>query len=45
MADDTEKVITVHSGGDGPKVEIAQGGSMLPPEASATPEGSSSEQQ
>jgi len=38
VVDDSEKVITVHSGGDGPKVEIAQGGSMLPPEASATPE-------
>jgi small subunit ribosomal protein S2 len=33
-----EKVITIMSGGDGPKVEIAQGGSQLPPEASATPE-------
>jgi small subunit ribosomal protein S2 len=34
----TEKVITVRSGGDGPKVEIAQGGSQLTPEASATPD-------
>jgi small subunit ribosomal protein S2 len=34
----TEKVITVMSGGDGPKVEIAQGGSQLTPEASATPD-------
>ncbi len=33
-----EKVITVVSGGDGPKVEIAQGGSQLTPEASATPD-------
>ena len=33
-----EQVIHVTSGGDGPKVEIATGGSMLVPEASATPE-------
>jgi small subunit ribosomal protein S2 len=33
-----EKVITVVSGGDGPRVEIAQGGSQLTPEASATPD-------
>jgi len=33
-----EKVITIVSGGDGPKVEIAQGGSQLTPEASATPD-------
>jgi small subunit ribosomal protein S2 len=33
-----EQVIHVSSGGDGPKVEIAQGGSQLEPEASATPE-------
>ncbi len=32
------KVITVMSGGDGPQVEIAQGGSQLTPEASATPD-------
>jgi len=33
-----EKVITIVSGGDGPKVEMAQGGSQLiTPEASATP--------
>jgi small subunit ribosomal protein S2 len=40
-ADDVEvkeQVIHVSSGGDGPKVEIAQGGSQLVPEASATPE-------
>jgi small subunit ribosomal protein S2 len=35
---EVEKVITIVSGGDGPKVEIAQGGSHLPPEASATPD-------
>ena len=33
-----EHVINVSSGGDGPKVEMAQGGSQLVPEASATPE-------
>jgi small subunit ribosomal protein S2 len=33
-----EHVIHVASGGDGPKVEIAQGGSQLTPEASATPD-------
>lgn len=35
-----EQVIVVASGGDGPRVEIAQGGSQLTPapEASATPE-------
>jgi small subunit ribosomal protein S2 len=35
-----EQVIVVSSGGDGPRVEIAQGGSQLTPapEASATPE-------
>ena len=33
-----QEVIHVSSGGDGPKVEIAQGGSQLVPEASATPE-------
>ena len=34
-----DQVIVVSSGGDGPKVEIAQGGSQLVPEASATPDG------
>jgi len=33
-----EEVIHVTSGGDGPMVEIAQGGTHLPPEASASPE-------
>ena len=33
-----ERVIHVSSGGDGPRVEIAQGGSQLVPEASATPD-------
>lgn len=33
-----QRIITVQSGGDGPRVEIAQGGSQLTPEASATPE-------
>ena len=33
-----EHVIHISSGGDGPKVEMAQGGSQLVPEASATPE-------
>jgi small subunit ribosomal protein S2 len=33
-----EHVIHVASGGDGPRVEIAQGGSQLTPEASATPD-------
>ena len=33
-----ERVIHVSSGGDGPRVEIAQGGSQLTPEASATPD-------
>jgi small subunit ribosomal protein S2 len=33
-----ETVIHVSSGGDGPTVEIATGGSQLTPEASATPE-------
>jgi len=33
-----EQVMHVTSGGDGPKVEIAQGGTNLPPEASASPE-------
>jgi len=33
-----EQVIHVTSGGDGPMVEIAQGGTHLPPEASASPE-------
>ena len=33
-----EHVIHVTSGGDGPRVEIAQGGSQLTPEASATPD-------
>ncbi len=33
-----EQVIHISSGGDGPMVEIAQGGSQLVPEASATPE-------
>ena len=33
-----EQVIHVTSGGDGPKVEIAQGGSQLTPEASASPD-------
>lgn len=35
----TEQVIHVTSGGDGPVVEIAQGGSSLTPEASANPDG------
>jgi small subunit ribosomal protein S2 len=34
-----EQVIHVTSGGDGPMVEIASGGSQLTPEASATPDG------
>ena len=34
-----EQVIHVTSGGDGPMVEIAQGGSQLTPEASASPDG------
>ena len=33
-----EQIIHVSSGGDGPKVEIATGGSQLVPEASATPD-------
>lgn len=33
-----EQVIHVSSGGDGPRVEIAQGGSQLTPEASASPD-------
>ncbi|RMH43378.1 MAG: 30S ribosomal protein S2 [Deltaproteobacteria bacterium] len=33
-----EQVITIVSGGDGPQIEIAQGGSQLEPEASATPD-------
>ena len=33
-----QQVIHVSSGGDGPKVEIAQGGSKLTPEASASPD-------
>ena len=33
-----EKIIHVSSGGDGPTVEIASGGSHLTPEASATPD-------
>src|SRR5690606_14359822 len=33
-----EQVIHVTSGGDGPMVEIAQGGSNLTPEASASPD-------
>jgi small subunit ribosomal protein S2 len=33
-----EHVIHITSGGDGPRVEIAQGGSQLTPEASATPD-------
>jgi len=33
-----QQVIHVSSGGDGPKVEIAQGGSQLTPEASASPD-------
>lgn len=33
-----QQVIHVTSGGDGPKVEIAQGGSHLTPEASASPD-------
>ena len=33
-----QQVIHISSGGDGPKVEIAQGGSQLTPEASATPD-------
>jgi small subunit ribosomal protein S2 len=36
--DSYEHVIHISSGGDGPKVEIAQGGSQLTPEASATPD-------
>ncbi len=34
-----DQVIHVTSGGDGPKVEIAQGGTQLTPEASANPTG------
>jgi small subunit ribosomal protein S2 len=37
-AEVVEHVIHISSGGDGPKVEIAQGGSQLTPEASATPD-------
>jgi small subunit ribosomal protein S2 len=37
-AEPEHKVITVVSGGDGPRVEIATGGSQLTPEASATPD-------
>jgi small subunit ribosomal protein S2 len=33
-----EQVIHISSGGDGPKVEIASGGSQLEPEASASPD-------
>ncbi|HLU67399.1 MAG TPA: 30S ribosomal protein S2 [Kofleriaceae bacterium] len=33
-----ERVIHVSSGGDGPRVEIATGGSLFTPEASATPD-------
>jgi small subunit ribosomal protein S2 len=36
--EEVQKVITVQSGGDGPRVEIAQGGSHMTPEASATPD-------
>src|SRR5687768_1998249 len=36
--DQEERVIHVSSGGDGPRVEIAQGGSLFTPEASATPD-------
>jgi small subunit ribosomal protein S2 len=36
--DDDERVIHVTSGGDGPRVEIATGGSHFDPEASASPE-------
>jgi small subunit ribosomal protein S2 len=33
-----QQIIHVASGGDGPRVEIAQGGSQLTPEASASPD-------
>jgi small subunit ribosomal protein S2 len=36
--DNEERVIHVTSGGDGPRVEIATGGSHFDPEASATPD-------
>jgi small subunit ribosomal protein S2 len=36
--DEQERVIHVSSGGDGPRVEIATGGSLFTPEASATPD-------
>jgi small subunit ribosomal protein S2 len=36
---EAQQVIHVTSGGDGPTVEIASGGSQLTPEASATPDG------
>jgi small subunit ribosomal protein S2 len=36
--DEHERVIHVSSGGDGPRVEIATGGSLFTPEASATPD-------
>ncbi len=36
--DDDERVIHVSSGGDGPRVEMAQGGSHFDPEASASPQ-------
>ncbi len=35
--EDEERVIHVSSGGDGPRVEMAQGGSHFDPEASASP--------
>jgi small subunit ribosomal protein S2 len=36
--EDVERVIHVSSGGDGPRVEIAMGGSHFDPEASASPD-------
>ncbi len=36
--DDSERVIHVSSGGDGPRVEMSSGGSHFDPEASASPE-------
>ena len=36
--DQSERVIHVSSGGDGPRVEMSTGGSMFNPEASASPD-------
>ena len=38
FADQSERVIHVSSGGDGPRVEMSTGGSMFNPEASASPD-------